>query len=78
VTGYLYQGSPVLAELNARVMADRSGSPIRRRTEPIEHGTRAGWQRHKRAGRQPCETCQEAYNAERLRARRRNQRKPRS
>ena len=36
MTGYLYQGSPQLEEINARIMADREARGVREATDPLK------------------------------------------
>lgn len=43
-------------------------------TPPLEHGTAAGYERHRRAKEQPCELCQAAKRGYQLGMRRRNER----
>lgn len=44
-------------------------------TPPLEHGTAAGYERHRRAKEQPCELCRAAKRGYQLGMRRRNERK---
>lgn len=62
--GYLYRGQPRLAELNARIMAERKArEPITRPgavTTGPQHGTVERFLQDQRQGRRSCPLCRKA------------------
>lgn len=45
-------------------------------TRPNEHGTNAGYERHRKAGEKPCDDCRRAHNAYTVAWRRQNSGNP--
>ena len=72
MTGYLWRGSPELADLNRQITtrsapdepAELAGAPGRPvPADGFGHGTEAGMRKHYRRGEKPCEPCRLAGRA---------------